>query len=174
MGAFEIVFWILTSLVLIGGASVVLFTNPIYSAFSLVTTMIGMAGLFVMLDAHFLAAVQLVVYAGAVMVLFVMVLMLFDLKNEVKAFSPGKFSGFIKIAASGLLCGMIAGAVAMTTNPGFGAPQTPTDGAETKDIAMLLFTKYLFVFEAMGVLLLIIAIAAVVLARSKGGTHGQA
>src|ERR1700722_12274403 len=84
--------------------------NPIHSALYLALTMIGLAGVFFQLDAQFIAGVQMIVYAGAVMVLFVMVLMLFDLKTELRAFSRGLFSGFLKISAAACLAGFALGA----------------------------------------------------------------
>src|SRR3954465_2747842 len=77
--------------------------NPIHSALYLALTMIGLSGVFFQLDAQFIAGVQLIVYAGAVMVLFVMVLMLFDLKTEIRAFSRGLLAGFLKIFSAALL-----------------------------------------------------------------------
>ena len=70
-----IIFWILALMTIAGALTVVLITNPIFSALSLAVTMVGVSALFVSLNAYFLAGVQLIVYAGAVMVLFVMVLM---------------------------------------------------------------------------------------------------
>src|ERR1700751_5752381 len=77
--------------------------NPIHSGLYLALTMIGLARVFFQLDAQFIAVVQMIVYAGAVMVLFVMVLMLFDLKTELRAFSRGLFSGFLKIFSAAVL-----------------------------------------------------------------------
>src|SRR5579863_9243179 len=84
--------------------------NPIHSALYLVLTMIGVSVAFFNLDAQFIAGVQMIVYAGAVMVLFVMVLMLFDLKSELRAFSRGLFSGFLKIFSAAILAGFALGA----------------------------------------------------------------
>lgn len=78
MSVDAILFWFLALVVLVSGLSVILMTNPVYSALCLVMTMVGVSAIFVTLNAYFLAGVQLIVYAGAVMVLFVMVLMLFD------------------------------------------------------------------------------------------------
>jgi NADH-quinone oxidoreductase subunit J len=160
-----------------GALSVVLVTNPIYSALSLALTMVGASALFVTLNAYFLAGVQLIVYAGAVLVLFVMVLMLFDLRHELEAFTKGKISGAIKLACVGMLSGLIVGAVIMSANSLVTA--APADAKaeilsdNTKQLGQLLFSQYLFGFEALGVLLLIVAVGAVALSRSKGGTHAR-
>lgn len=166
-------FWFLAFVTILSGLTVLLSSNPIYSALALAMTMIAIAAVFVTLDAFFLAGVQLIVYAGAVMVLFVMVLMLFDLKKELKAFSTGKFTGAVKIASVGLLTGLVAGAIALTKASTVAESVAPLHEDSTKNLGMLLFTKYIFGFEALGILLLVVAIGVVALSRSKGGTHAK-
>lgn len=175
MTADVFLFWFLAIVTVASALSVVLITNPIYSALCLAMTMVSVAAIFVTLQAYFLAGVQLIVYAGAVMVLFVMVLMLFDLKNELQAFGRGKIIGAIKIAGVGILSGLIVGAIANSdANTMFAAKEAiaaPTD--TTRELAENLFYKNVFGFEALGVLLLVIAVGAVALSRSKGGTHAK-
>jgi NADH-quinone oxidoreductase subunit J len=169
-------FWFLAIVTVISGVTVVTITNPIYSALALAMTMIGVSALFVTLNAQFLAGVQLIVYAGAVTVLFVMVLMLFDLKHELTAFTRGKITGIVKIACAGIFAGLIIGSIVITSQAllSSGASTALTSGEDvTKELGKLLFTKYMFGFEALGLLLLIVAIGAVALARSKGGTHAK-
>ena len=142
-------------------------------------TMIGVAAIFVTLDAYFLAGVQLIVYAGAVMVLFVMVLMLFDLKHEIQAFSRGRLTGAIKIASVGILAGLIVGAVTMGFKPAASATSAADSVASavvvdtTKALSENLFIKNILGFEVLGVMLLVIAVGTVALSRSKGGTHAR-
>lgn len=149
--------------------------NPIHSALYLVLTMIGLATVFFNLGAQFIAGVQMIVYAGAVMVLFVMVLMLFDLKAELRAFSKGLFSGMLKVMSAGLLAGLAIGAAKNSTAVVENANEnTAQVGADvTKQIGVLLYTKYLFAFEVLGVLLLVVAVGVVAVSRMKGGTHAQ-
>lgn len=177
MTADAILFWILAAMVVMAALTVILIKNPIYSALSLALTMVGISALFVSLNAYFIAGVQLIVYAGAVMVLFVMVLMLFDLKHELQAFTHGKISGVIKICTVGMLAGLVVGAILMSVNSLPSAPPADAQAAlmndNTKQLGNLLFSKYLFGFEALGVLLLVIAVGAVALSRSKGGTHAK-
>lgn len=186
MTADVFLFWFLAFVTVVSGLAVVLMTNPIYSALCLAMTMIGVAAMFVTLNAYFLAGVQLIVYAGAVMVLFVMVLMLFDLKHELQAFTRGRVTGAIKIASVGILSGLIVGAVTMGLRS---APVTETTATATaaasasavatvatdttKSLAENLFIKNIFGFEALGVLLLVIAVGTVALSRSKGGSHAR-
>jgi NADH-quinone oxidoreductase subunit J len=152
---------------------VLLSANPIVAALALAAAMVGVAGVFFALGAHFIAAVQVTVYAGAVMVLFVIVLMLFDLKKE--EIVSSSIVRFFKISVVGLILGLITGAVTMS---GFDGStqifvQNPADVTPTKKLAVLLFDKYLFAFEVLGVLLLVIAIGVVSVSRIKGGTHAK-
>lgn len=178
-------FWFLALLIIGSGLAVLLFTNPIYSALSLAMTMVGVAAVFITLQAFFIAGVQLIVYAGAVMVLFVMVLMLFDIKAEIQAFSSGKISGAIKLISVGLLSGLIVGGIIMSQKSFVGEmtkdavhtaeiqklKKSTSPDASTKELGMVLFSKHIFGFEALGVLLTVIAVGTVALARSRGGTH---
>jgi NADH-quinone oxidoreductase subunit J len=172
-----ILFWMLAGLTLISALTVVMILNPIYSALALAMTMVGVSALFVTLNAYFIAGVQLIVYAGAVMVLFVMVLMLFDLKHEIEAFTKGKISGAIKLGSVGMLGGLIAGAVVLSAGPlltnNQAAEELQKTSDNTKALGKLLFSQYLFGFEALGILLLIVAVGTVALSRSKGGTHAK-
>ncbi len=175
MTADAFLFWFLAFATIVSALSVVLMTNPIYCALSLAMTMVSVAAIFVLLQAYFLAGVQIIVYAGAVMVLFVMVLMLFDLKNELQAFSRGKFTGAIKIGAVGILSGLIVGAVAKATVTAktLDPAEFSTSVGATRPLAQNLFLNHVFGFEALGVLLLVVAVGAVALSRSKGGTHDK-
>ena len=172
-----ILFWFLAAVTILAGLSVVLMSNPIYSALSLAMTMVGVAALFVTLGAYFLAGVQLIVYAGAVMVLFVMVLMLFDLKHEIQAFTRGKITGAVKIASVGILAGLIVGAITLGTKvievSKTAEATAKTYGDNTMALAQNLFLQNVFGFEALGVLLLVIAVGTVALSRSRGGTHAR-
>ena len=145
--------------------------NPVFSALSLAFTMVGISALFVTLDAYFIAGVQLIVYAGAVMVLFTMVIMLFDLKAEARAFSRGVISGGIKLVSAGVFTGIVAGTLLTTIDSSSAAKSTQVQ--TVKQLSTLLFTKYIFVFEALGILLLVVAIGAVALSRARGGTHAK-
>jgi NADH-quinone oxidoreductase subunit J len=167
-------FWFLAFITVMGASLVILMKNPVYSALALVFTMCGVSAIFVTLEAYFVAGVQIIVYAGAVMVLFVMVLMLFDLKHEVEAFTKGRISGAIKLVTAGLLAGLVAGAIiysSKTPNSVMGKELGNITDDPSRQLGIRLFTQHIFAFEALGVLLLVIAIGAVALARSKGGTH---
>jgi NADH-quinone oxidoreductase subunit J len=168
----DYLFYILATMTIVSALGVLNFKNPIYSALSLVMTMISIAGLFVGLNAYFLAGVQVAVYAGAVMVLFIMVIMLFDLRKEDKAFSGSALSAGLKISAAGLLCGLVVWAALYSTDSMTKQPlqgETLDSAMTTKTVAALLYSKYVFGFEAISVLLLMVVVGAIALARSDRG-----
>ena len=169
------IFYFLAFIAFFSACGVILVQNPIYSALFLAFAMIAVSAIFVTLDAVFVAGVQLIVYAGAVMVLFVMVLMLFDLKHEFDAFSKGLMGGALKLASVGVILGLILGSIYMSASMVFNNPTTPLPvGADqVKLLAQALFGNYIFAFEVIGALLLVIAIGAVTLSRIRGGTHAN-
>jgi NADH-quinone oxidoreductase subunit J len=157
-----------------GALGVVLNSNPVHAALSLVGTLFGIAVLFIAQEANFLAAVQVIVYAGAIVVLFLFVLMLLGVdRSEDLSIEP--LGGGQRIAAAiiGLaLFALPALAVWSTEGEATGArPQPDAANALDRgmaDVAQLgesLYTTYLFAFEATSVLLVIAVVGAVVLAR---------
>jgi NADH-quinone oxidoreductase subunit J len=136
--------------------------SPVTSAMFLVLTIISMSGLFVLLHAFFLAAVQIIVYAGAVLVLFVFVIMLLDLKEEqrrkIKLF--GIVAGII--AVGGILSAFMKSLASV--KPIADHPQVEGD---TIALGTLLFTKYTLPFEIVSVLLLVAMIGVILLSRKK-------
>jgi len=158
-------FWVFAFMTLACGGLVVanpFSRNPVTSAMFLVLTIISMAGLFVLLHAFFLAAVQVMVYAGAVMVLFLFVIMLLDLKEEERR----------KVKKLGLLAGLLSiGAIAgifvkslMAAQPGRGLPAPVAEGG-TIPLGKLLFTNYLLPFEIVSVLLLVAMVGVILLSK---------
>ena len=170
----SMLFYFLATLIVLSSLGVLLLKNPIYAALSLAGTMVSMGFLYFNIGAYFIAGVQLIVYAGAVMVLFVMVVMLFDLKKEVRTFTGGFFGIWLKFFSASLFVVLILAAIKTSL------PPTQTVGpmassleqmASVKELGILIFTDYVFAFESLGVLLLLIAVGVVAVARSKGGTH---
>lgn len=168
-----ILFYILGGVAVLSALGVLCISSPVYAALSLVMTMVSVAGIFWTLNAVFLAAIQVVVYAGAVVVLFVMVLMLFDLKKEKNAFNRGLMAGMAKLASIGLFFGIVGHIVYVYSVSGVSlAPQKEFAEVEvTRELSQLLFSKYVFGFEAISILLLMVTVGVVALARAKGGTH---
>lgn len=164
-----LMFFVLSAVTIISALSVVIMKNPVYCALCLVTTMAAIAGLFFLQGAYFIAGVQLMVYAGAVMVLFVMVLMLFNLRQEFKSFSSGFVGMILKVGVGGLFLGLMA--APLLTQPIESKVSSSEQVLQTKDIALQLFTKYMVSFQFIGILLLVVLVGAIAIARSKGGTH---
>jgi len=159
---------------LYGALVTVLHKDLVVCALHLAGSMLSLAGLFFLLGAHFIAGVQVVVYAGAVMVLFVMVVMLFDLKNPEKT----KFSGglWFKGALIFFFAGLVAGVFPLSLHLFQPLSVNALKVTPTKDISHLLFTKYVFAFEVLGVLLLLIAVGVAVLCRfldKRGDENGS-
>lgn len=173
----NLLFYFLQFLILFSALGVVLIPNPIYCSLFLVLSMVGVAAIFASLEAMFVAGVQLVVYAGAVMVLFVMVVMLFNLKTENRAFTKGLWGQILKVIASVGTASMIAAAIAQSYKgrliPVFDSDHAldKVGTAGIKEVAEMLFVKYVFGFEVICILLLLVIVGAVSLARAKGGTH---
>ncbi|MDB4642402.1 NADH-quinone oxidoreductase subunit J [Verrucomicrobia bacterium] len=159
-----LLFYIFSALTLVCGFLVVAnpFTrNPVTSAMFLVLTIISMAGLFVLLNAFFLAAVQIMVYAGAVIVLFLFVIMLLDI-HEVEKRPVNYFSVAVGMLALLSIGGVLIKAI-VTSGVGDGL-EAVTVGS-TKKLGLSLFTDYVLPFEIMGVLLLVGMIGVILLSK---------
>lgn len=161
----NILFYLFAFLTLAFGALVVanpFSRNPVTSAMFLVLTIISMAGLFVLLHAFFLAAVQVLVYAGAVMVLFLFVIMLLDLKEEErrKIKKLGFVTGFVAVAA---IVGLFIRSL-LATNPGRELTN-PTAVGDTATLGKMLFMNYLLPFEIVSILLLVAMVGVILLSK---------
>jgi NADH-quinone oxidoreductase subunit J len=158
-------FWLFTILMLVSGTGVVLLRNPVSCAMSLVVSFISLAALYVTLDATFIGIIQVLVYAGAIMVLFLFIIMLLDLREE-------KSRRLNFVATLGGILVMAALLAVMTrvtlTNPAF-AKMTPSLAlsgiSDVKMIGMTLFHSFGLPFEVVGVLLLSATVGVVVLSR---------
>lgn len=167
MALHDIFFYVFAALTLLCGFLVVVnpfSRSPVTSAMFLVLTIVSMAGLFVLLHAFFLAAVQILVYAGAVMVLFLFVIMLLDLKEEdrrkLKTFS---------LAAGVISVGAVAGLVVkgiLDSGIGKNLPAPMAEGA-TAPLGKLLFTDFILPFEIVSVLLLVAMVGVILLSKKE-------
>jgi NADH-quinone oxidoreductase subunit J len=144
--------------------------NPVHSALMLVMTLFGIAVLFVSQEAHFLAAVQVIVYAGAIVVLFLFVIMLLGV-DKIESWETGPLAGQRYVAGAIGLIGLAMVALlasrAIDVSKGATSVVAPLDGADPNVVTLgkALFTDYVFAFELTGALLVIAVIGAVVLAR---------
>jgi NADH-quinone oxidoreductase subunit J len=145
------------------GAALAMVTqrNPTYSAFALIVTLVSLAAVFGLLGSPFIAALQIVVYAGAIMVLFLFVLMLLNVKAELRAEGEGRVFTLVALALGAVLAGEV-GSVLM-------AVRTPMAGAfdaSARAVAHVLFEpRYLYVFEATSILILASLVGAIALAK---------
>lgn len=174
MPVLEIVFYLFSAVLLASSVSVVTVGNPIYAVLFLVLAFFSAACIWLLLQAEFLAIVLVLVYVGAVMVLFLFVVMMLDVKS-----SPGR-AGFARYLPVGLL---VAAAMALQLllaiwaggmeNPAF--PEAHPQGySHTTELGILLYTRYLYAFEIAAVLLLVAIIAAIALThRRREGSRYQ-
>ncbi len=163
----DIVFYIFAFLTLLCGVLVVanpFSRNPVTSAMFLVLTIISMAGLFVLLHAFFLAAVQVLVYAGAVMVLFLFVIMLLDLKEEQRR-KANKFGWVTGLISVGAILAIFIQAIFESRAPG-GVTPPALEGA-TIPLGNMLFNDYLLPFEILSVLLLVAMVGVILLSKTN-------
>ncbi len=162
-----VLFYLFSIAAIIAGVVVITARNPITSALSLVVCFFFLAADYVMLDAHFVAVIQILVYAGAIMVLFVFVIMLLNLREEGPA-PIGELGrrAFIGLACAGLLgIGLVTAVDSLVHVPSPGLP----DGYGTiANVGLALFGgAYLLPFESISVLLTVAMIGAVVLAKKE-------
>jgi NADH-quinone oxidoreductase subunit J len=161
-------------MVVVGALGVLALKNPVHSALSLILTLFGVAVAFVAQSADFLAAVQIIVYAGAIVVLFLFVIMFLGVdRSESWGIDPlvgqRAFAAVgVAITTAGLIALMarshwVTGAMSVTSS---GSAAAPIHG-NVKELGTAVFTTYLFAFEATAALLIIAVVGAVVLSRRE-------
>ncbi|MBA3303801.1 MAG: NADH-quinone oxidoreductase subunit J [Actinomycetota bacterium] len=164
-----VVFLVAAGIVLAGAVGVIASSNPVHSALMLVMTLFGIAVLFVAQGAHFLAAVQVIVYAGAIVVLFLFVIMLLGVdKAENLRVDPlggqRPAAAVVAVAGIGLVILLAVRSAQVTGAEGVTRP-IEADEPNLETLGRALFTDYLFAFEATSALLVIAVVGAVVFAR---------
>jgi NADH-quinone oxidoreductase subunit J len=159
------IFFILAALAVIGALNLILQKHPIHSALSLIVVMIALAGLYLLMGAEFVAAVQIIVYGGAIMVLFVFVIMLLNAGVEEKT-NISKLAGIAGIPLAVALLGFIAAAIARSNDAAQAGVQSGTM-ASTKEISTMLFKDFVYPFELTSFLILVAILGAIVLAQRE-------
>lgn len=162
-----VVFWVLAVVAVVGALGVVAAPKAVYSAMFLAMTMIVLAVLYIAQDALFLGVVQIVVYTGAVMMLFLFVLMLIGVDSSeslVETIRGQRFAGIAAGIAFGVL--LIAG-VGNVSVAGFTGLEEANAGGNVEGLAALIFTRYLWAFELTSALLITAALGAMVLAHRE-------
>jgi len=186
-------FWLFSTVMLIGGGAVIVFRNPVASALSVVTCFVGLAGLFVGLSAFFVGVIQILVYAGAVMVLFLFIIMLLNLKEEAKRAMPIApiLAGLGLVIAFVVQLLAILSRTADTTLPAIdkatlarssgelveagtigasGKIATALNAGSLPDVHLIgrsLFTDYNLPLQILGVILLVATVGCVVLSKKS-------
>jgi len=160
-------FWLFAGVMLVFGALVVINRNPIASALSLVVCFLGLAALFISLDAFFIGIIQVLVYAGAVMVLFLFIIMLLDLRaEERRRMNWVAFTGGFVVAFS-LLVQILAvisrTQMAKQTFPPLASQQVD----DVRNIGLLLFGNYNLPFQVIAVVILVATVGVIVLSKRQ-------
>ncbi len=161
-------FYFLSGLTLISGILVITRKNPVHSALALILGLLAQAGLYLMLYAPFVAGVQIILYAGGIMVLFLFVIMLVNHRPRAR-----KKSKFNKQWLAGLLAAGALGAlfIAVYTegqgNFSRNTMRQPSENNNTQQIGVMLYGQYMFAFEIASLLLLVAIIGAVVMAKKR-------
>ncbi len=161
-----LLFWIFALVMLIFGVSVIVQPNPVSSALSLVVSFIALAALFVSLDAFFIGIIQILVYAGAVMVLFLFIIMLLDLRaGHRRKASPAVIAGGSLIAL--LFVGALVHVLDNFDAGKVAAPELSGPVNDVQSVGHTLFTSYNLPLQIVGVLVLVATIGVVVLSKRE-------
>lgn len=169
----DILFFVFAAVALGGAIGVVFGRSPVASLLFMVMTLASVAGIYVLLEAHFLAAVQVIVYAGAIMVLFMFVIMLLNLGHDYQRDLKGGAWALVAFVVSGALGGLLARRFGGATDV-----FEFLEGADAIDAALVekgalgviaepLFTTYVVPFEITGILLLVAIVGALALAKRR-------
>jgi NADH-quinone oxidoreductase subunit J len=165
-----IIFALASGLALVSAAAMVVQTRPVKSVLSLVVTFFGLAVLSILLAAPFIAALMIIVYAGAILVLFLFVIMLLNLTEEAETRDERPVQRTLGLLTALGLGGLLSGITLRA-----GAPPVPLAAGpvlipaqdEIPVLGRLLFSNYLLAFEALSVLLLVAAVGALLLSKRK-------
>lgn len=162
----QVLFFILAAIVLLSGVMVVIQVHPVRSALYLILNFFATAAIFLLAHAEFIAAIQIIVYAGAIMVLFLFVIMLLNLRQPEEG---GEKQHLVQKVAGAALAGATALVIIYAFTKIKLAPgkEMVAGFGSTESVARSLFTDYLLPFEVTSVLLLVALIGAVILARTK-------
>jgi NADH-quinone oxidoreductase subunit J len=163
MNLYDIIFYLFAAITLVSAFFVVTTKNVIYSAYNLLLTFFGVAGIYVLLGADFIAIVQLIIYVGGILILMLFGVMLTNKITNVSIKTEASY-----IIPSSIVVGLFAGiliATLVNTNWKLFPAEPPIPTA--RSLGFLLMNEYIIVFELLGVLLLIALIGAASIARSK-------
>jgi NADH-quinone oxidoreductase subunit J len=159
-------FYLLAAIMLAGGILVITRKNPVHSALALIVTLLAQSSIYLMLYAPFVAGVQIILYAGGIMVLFLFVIMLVSIERSIRErqFNSQWLIGAIAgIALGGLFIAVYIKGTSLFPDH----PPTIAEGDNTQRVATMLYGQYMFAFEIASLLLLVAIIGAVVMAKKR-------
>jgi NADH-quinone oxidoreductase subunit J len=162
------IWYFLSGLTLLSALMVVLAKNPIHSVLYLVFTFFCISGHYVLLNAQFLMAVNIIVYAGAIMVLFLFVIMMFDLRKN----QPESKSNLTKLAGSVVAGSLLVVLIALVRQNNFMTPQAEGFISQTgmvENLGKVLYSEYLLPFELVSILFFVAMVGAVLLGKREAG-----
>jgi NADH-quinone oxidoreductase subunit J len=165
-----VAFFLFAAITVAASIGVVGQRNPMYSVMLLITSFGALAGLYVLLDAPFTAVTQIIIYAGAIMVLFLFVVMLLNVPREEPVPSAANLIGPTGLKIGAVLSALLAVEVVWALSRFPAQPFNPDQAAHVSDvrnIGQMLFTHHAFAFEVTSVLILVAMVGAVVLARKE-------
>lgn len=168
MGIYEVLFWFLTVMAISCALGVVLSRNPINSVLFLILTFFAVSGHYILMNAQFLAVVNIIVYAGAIMVLFLFVIMLMNLNADTEP-QKNRLAQMAGVISGGILFLVILSA--LRTSTANNLEQTATDIGLIKNLGKTLFTQFVLPFEISSVLFLSAMIGAIVIGKKE--SHEQ-
>jgi NADH-quinone oxidoreductase subunit J len=162
------IWYFLSGLTLLSALMVVLAKNPIHSVLYLVFTFFCISGHYVLLNAQFLMAVNIIVYAGAIMVLFLFVIMMFDLRKN----QPESKSNLTKLAGSVVAGARLVVLIALIRQNNFMSPKIEGFNSQTgmvENLGKVLYSEYLLPFELVSILFFVAMVGAVLLGKREAG-----
>ena len=168
-----VLFGILSVVAVVSGVGVITLRQPVHCALSFLLTLASLAGLYLLLNAPFVAVIQIIIYAGAIMVLFIFVMMLLHAQRGEGQTNYLRLQGPVGLILSAVFLGLLASLTVAATSAGTTAQPTVTRICEGTDLGNIpqmgncLFTQFIFPFEVASVLLLAAMIGAVVLTKKS-------
>jgi NADH-quinone oxidoreductase subunit J len=169
----QLLFYVFAAVAVLGALLVIAQKNPIYSVLAIIVSFFGLSGLYVLLEAPFVAVVQIIIYAGAIMVLFLFTVMLLNVPREDAAewdrTHPFYRPWPMRVGAVLAVLMIVQLAWALSRTPGLGAGVADNRPAVSSvaELGRVLFTDYMFAFEVTSILIIIAMVGAVVLARKR-------
>jgi NADH-quinone oxidoreductase subunit J len=167
MNITQIIFWFLTVLAVFSALMLVTSRNPVYSVLWLILTFFAISGHYILLNAQFLAIVNIIVYAGAIMVLFLFVIMLMNLQKEGEGVRKSRLLQLAGVVAGGSLLLVLVAALRHVEIKGMIAQANEGDIGLIKNLGSVLFHEYVVPFEISSILFLSAMVGAVVIGKKE-------